>query len=98
MGHLAKFVFSGLARPDGKLNKSLSAVRIASDVDDFPYDEILSGISVGQATHSYHAITMHLPYGEQTLAIHISHTAIRWQARHINGFQPMTVRTETATV
>ena len=42
MGHLAKFVFSGLARPDGKLsNKSLSAVRIASDLNDFPYDEIL---------------------------------------------------------
>ena len=43
-----------------------------------------SGISVGQGAYSYRAITMHLPYGEQTLAIHTSHTAIRWQARRIN--------------
>ena len=41
MGHLAQFVVSGLARPDGKpSNKSLSAVRIVSDVNDFPYDKI----------------------------------------------------------
>jgi len=42
MGHLAKFVFSGLARADGKLsNKTLSADLIDSDFNDFPYDEIL---------------------------------------------------------
>jgi len=42
MGHLAKFSFSGLARLDGKLsNKSLSAVRMDSDLGEFPYDQIL---------------------------------------------------------
>ena len=42
MGHLANFTFSGLARADGKLsNKSLSAVRIDSEFNDFPYDQVL---------------------------------------------------------